>query len=341
MDQTHLINIDLDQCLSQPIYPSKSITYYDFDLDKPGSERWVPIVEAHADYLPTFKQHIHNLLNSYGSALTAVKILYAITPASSIWYHDEICYLAKRVGIEPHEALLMQLIYETSSACTSAVLKIKGKDFYVRTMDWPMMFLKDVTIGLNVKRGNTVIGKVVTWLGYIGFLTATNVQDDYTISINYRRTQNISITSLAKNLFRTMMLQMPVGYLVRDIIEKRIVTYRAICVLEETELITPCYVTVHIPNYRTYILTRDCDKCVNTRQTELVQTNCDWNKTQPDILYSLARVKYVKTVEKAMNLRRGEVTANEIFSELMKFPVLNEETVYVHYQYGGVTDTLV
>ena len=176
----------------------KNIIFFDFDLDLSAKKRWEYIFDYYAYYLPKLSTELKRILDSFGLVTSLVKPIYTLTRSSNIMFYDEICYVAKRIGIEPSKALLMQLIYETSSACTATVLKIGTKDFFFRTMDWSMMFLKDITIGLNIKKDGRYIGKVTTWLGYVGFLTTTNIINNYTITINYCSTTEISITSLAK-----------------------------------------------------------------------------------------------------------------------------------------------
>lgn len=317
------------------------ITYYDFDLDLPANQRWGPIVDVYQNYLPKLKQQLKTILDSFGSATSIVKPIYNLTPENNILHYDEICYLAGRIGLDNFEALLLQLIYETSSACTSAIIKINGKDFFLRTMDWPMLFLKDITIGLNIKKGSKLIGKVTTWLGYVGFLTATNTINNYTISINYRRNVDMSLASLAKNLYRTISMKWPVGYLVRHVIENSFHSDQALQTLENTETITPCYITIYNPIGQSCIITRDCDKNVNTRTDQLIQTNCDYDKTQPNILWSLERVTHVKVVEVKLNQTDCKLASQQILRELLQHPVMNEETIYVHYQYGDEFGTLI
>lgn len=204
----------------------------------------------------------------------------------------------------------------------------------------PKDSLSCFTIGLNIKKKGKLIGKVTTWLGYVGFLTATNLIDNYTITINYRRTRDISFGGLVKNLYRTLTMSWPIGYLVRYIIESEHAIPTAEQHIEKCELITPCYVTFYVPNKSTYIFTRDCDKIVDVRNKELVQTNCDWDKTEPNILYSLERVSFVKKVQSVIDGRSGW-TIDEILGLLMQFPVMNEETIYVHYQFGDKYETMV
>ena len=318
----------------------REITFYDFNLDLPVEKRWGPIIDAYDDYLPRLRDQLILILGQFGFATNIIKPIYQLTSEDNIMYYDEICYIAGRIGLDPYEVLLMQLIYETSSACTAAVLKVGSKDFFFRTMDWPMMFLKDITIGLNIRKAGQLIGKVTTWLGYLGFLTATNTIDNYTLTINYRRTKEISIGTLVKNLYSAVSMKWPIGYLVRYVIENSINKTDALDSLTKAELISPCYITMYVPNGETSIITRDCDKTVDIRTSELVQTNCDWNRTEPNILWSIERVSAIKNVQDVLD-RSQNPSSKKILKLLLKHPVLNEETIYVHFQYGNEYRTLV
>ena len=319
----------------------KNIKFYDFDLGLPAAERWCAVFDAYAADLDDLSSKLRSILNQFGMVSTLIKPLYTFSPKSYMLHTDEIAYVAKRIGMTSFEVLLLQLIYETSSACTTSVLKVGTKEFFFRTMDWPMLFLKDITIGLNIKKDNKYIGKVTTWLGYVGFLTATNTIHDYTIAVNYRRTQDISIMTLVRNLYRTVSMKWPIGYLVRNIIENSANIVDAKNLLETCELISPCYVTVYVPYHQSYIITRDCDKTVDTRSNELVQTNCDWNKTEPDILWSLDRVKLVKITQEIIDKYMIPPSPYEILDLLLKYPVLNDETIYVHCQYNNMYETFI
>lgn len=323
----------------------KEVIFYDFDLELNEEKKWGPIFDIYANYLPKLKKTLEDILEQFEITPKFIESLYNMIPIpeNNILFYNEICYIAKRIGISLHKALLMQLVYETSSACTTTLLKIGIDEFFFRTMDWKMLFLKDVTIGLNIKRGTRLIGKTTTWLGYVGFLTATNTNEKYTICINYRRTKNITFIDLTINLYRTVTMKWPIGYLVRYIIENNLDVYNAKKSLENSQLISPCYITLYVPGYQTYIITRDCDKLVDTRTNELIQTNCDWNKKEPNILWSLERIKFIKNTQNIINKLHNNQTSDvkNILKLLLKFPVINEETIYVHFQFKNEYSTLI
>lgn len=316
-----------------PIF-MEAITFYDFNLDASGKNKWKLIFDAHLNILSNVRQQLKNILDQFGIATSIVKPLYKMTNEDNIMFYDEICYIADRMNMDPYEILLLQLVYETSSACTTAIIDINGKEFFFRTMDWPMKFLKNITIGLNLIKNGKNIGKVTTWLGYTGYLTATNLINNYTICINYRRTQQISISALMKNVYRTFMQSWPIGYLVRYIIENNLSISDIEFQLSKAQIISPCYITIYIPNSKSIIITRDCDKAINIRTSDLIQTNCDYDKTEPNILWSVERVAAIKEAQKILSNEK-KLSTKDILNILLKHPILNMDTIYVHYQYNN------
>ena len=326
---------------STEVDKSRQVKFYDFDLDKTAAERWGPIIDAHLEYLPTAIKEIKKLIDSFGIATTVIKSFYEWFDKGDIYYYDEIKYIAERLGFDPFHVLLMQLIYETSTACTATVLTYgKNQTLFFRTMDWPMMFLKDLTIGLNVKRSNKIIARVVSWVGYVGFLTANNSTENYTITINYRQTTNPTILSMLFNLNRIRQLIWPIGYLVRELMEKRVKEDNAISLLQCREIVSPCYITVYSQTATSYIITRDCDKTVDIRSENLIQTNCDWNKSEPNILYSLERRAKVQKIQEKIT-KKNITNELEIVGMLMQTPIINEETIYLLTMYGNTVSAYV
>jgi hypothetical protein len=318
------------------------VIFYDFDIDAHADEKWGHIIDDNLKAIPKFRLELIKMLNSLGTTVTVTELVHRATSPMDMLYYDEIYYLAQRLDLQTHHILLLQLVYEAFSGCTAAVLKVGKKDFFFRTMDWPLDFLRKVTVGLNVIKDGKTIGRVTTWLGYVGFLTATSVNNNYTISINYRKTKDISISALIGYLFRNLTPRWQIGCLVRSIIEKDYDASTARSVLESTELMLPCYATLFIPKYQSYVITRDSNKLVSTRNNELIQTNCDWNKTTPNLLYSVERMKFVKAIQREINRSsKKKWSSEELLELLLEYPVLNEETLYYHYQYGDEFGTFV
>jgi hypothetical protein len=308
---------------------TRPIKFFDFDLEATAAARWGPIIDAHLDVLPNVTKQLSKLIDSFGFATSVIKPFYEWCNKDNVYHYDEIQYVAQRLGMEPFHILLMQLVYETSTACTSTILTYgENKKLFFRTMDWPMLFLKDITVGLNVKRGSKHIAKVITWVGYVGFLSVNNIIERYTIAINYRRTHHPTIFSMLYNLNRIRQLIWPIGYLIREIIEQNIKESNVATILQSRQIVSPCYVTIYSSEGTSYVITRDCDQTVDIRSSNLIQTNCDWNKTTPDILHSIKRRDLVQQIQD--QIISDEITdESEIVKLLMQEPIINEETIYL------------
>lgn len=330
-----------------------AVQSYDFNLDLHPSQRWVHIFQANQDKILKAKSSIKQLLVSmnFGTVETFVSpVITTMNSLNKILHSDEIECIARQMGMSFNEVLILQLIYEASSACTSAVLNIGGKPLFFRTMDWPMKFLKDITIKLNIKRNGHLIGTGITWIGYVGLLTATHIpnpfskyfEDDhqlYSIAVNFRRTKEMTLTQLLKNAYKTSNMDWPVGYLVRNMIELEYSYGTTIDLLSLSKLISPCYLTLCSSDGSGIVLTRDADKLVSNRNSNLIQTNCDYDRTEPNILFSVERRELIKKIEIELNDHINSypmnLNLNYILNKLLVNPILNNETIYCYYWFDG------
>lgn len=305
----------------------KEIKFYDWNLEKSPMKNWKKIFK---DFdLSSLKTNIVKILSSYQSV---INIAGSFISLENIMFREELEYLAKKLKLTLLETVLLQLIYESSSACSTGIFKINDDFLFFRTMDWPMEFLKDYTIGLNIIKNKKLIAKIVTWTGYVGVLTVTNLEKNYTIAINYRRTKNINFMTLVQNAFKTINGNWPIGYLVRWIIFNR--KKNPIKILKEYPLISPCYITF-FANEKSCIITRSAEGVDNLRKTNLMQTNCDWDKKTPNILWSVQRR------EKMEYLTSLSLTKDDLISNLLSFPIVNEETIYTFIIYQDTINCYV
>lgn len=306
----------------------RKVIYYDFDLDKPAADRWSKIIIDNAAVIPDAMMSIHKLLDSYGIAQNIISMLYSMTNNKDIYYLDEITYLSEQLGLEVHQLLILQLVYEAASACTTNIIKVGNKNIFFRTMDWDLPVLKNITVGLNIIKNGQVISKAITWIGYIGFLTATNLVHDYSISVNYRRTTDVNVFTILSNVKRIVGRIWPIGYFIRYLMETNLNKNIAVDMLKSTEFVSPCYLIIYSPS-GSVILTRDADKCISERSDNLYQTNCDYGKKSPDILYSVARTELIESINKKISLE-NITSAKKILKLLMKNPIINDTTIYVY-----------
>ena len=311
----------------------RKIEYYDFDLDKTPAEKWGKIIDDNIDVIPNAMLSIHKLLDQYGMAQDVIQLLYSMTNNRDVYYLDEITYLSSRLGLEIHQLLILQLVYESASACTTNILAVNNKKLFLRTMDWDLPVLKDITVGINLIKNGQIISKAITWIGYIGLLTATNLTHDFTISVNYRRTTDVNILHVLNNVRKVMNRIWPIGYFIRYLMELNLGKNIVLDMLKNTEFVSPCYLTI-FSRIGSVILTRDADKCISERYDNLYQTNCDFGTTTPDILYSVKRNELIKTVNKKISDEKI-ISAKKILKLLLKNPIINEQTIYVYCIVGN------
>ena len=190
-------------------------------------------------------------------------------------------------------------------------------------MDWPFDFLKELTVDLVFQRNGIEICTATTWVGYVGFLTAS-VPDKYSLAINYRRTiENVSFSSILKNVFNVMKMYWPIGYLIRELCVNNSSPQNMRKALLHYPLIAPCYITICYPDNDPEIITRNTTNATIHTGNHVVQTNCDQDKCEPNILYSVERRTMVNNVIKNKN---NDIDA--LITQFLKYPVLNCETVY-------------
>lgn len=313
---------------------------YTFDLDADGSDRWVNILNDFIPMRSEIRNFIRSLFVEYDIGLSVLSLLADnMKKNNKILYVKEIEYIANYFEVSFIEILLLQLIYETSAACSVGMLKINNKDFYFRTLDWRMGFLRNITIFLDIVKNGETIGTAVTWVGYIGFATC-NVKNQYNVALNYRLTKPMNLTTLCENIYKTINLQWPITYLIRAILENELSYDDAISNFTNNILISPCYISIYSKIHKSVIITRDPDSLVSIRDHDLVQTNCDFDKNIPNISQSVERRNLIYDVEKICNTY-NITSYDEIIKMLLEYPVLNENTIYYVSEYENIKRVVV
>lgn len=305
-----------------------SVKKYVVDLDKPEKERWNEIINDNKENcLHAFKEMDKmaksNAISRIMSYVLETIAKYYLNSGKAL-YIDELKSISEILNVPVEKVLMCQLCYEMAAACTSVGMNINGKMYHYRTMDWDMVFLKALTIHVQFKKNNKLLFEGITWAGYIGILTAM-VPNEYSLSINYRRSNG----NLIGNIMKASKMHWPIGYLCRNLLESETSFDDFIKILDCTDLISPCYVTLCHKSGNSVVLIRDSDKCVDkiTSSTCVIQTNKDPGPTDVNILYSCEREKLVNSI--IGNDLHKMNNAESIISVFNKYPIINEETVYV------------
>lgn len=298
------------------------------DLDKPPSERWNDILDKYQDKFAKINKEFDKIFKMYPTYLLwiAKTLISCYKWTNSIMYYDELESISKKTNIEFEKLLLMQLCYEFCSACTCVVTKVKGEYTFYRTLDWPLDFMKDITIQVNFVRGKKIVFTGITWVGYVGILTGFTGK--YAVAVNYRRTTNNSnIWSILGNIKKIITLDWPVGYLVRCLLENRMTFNHAYKYLMHTNLISPCYITMCHKLRKPRIIIRDPNKTVNViKKDYVVQTNIDPKQFRPNILFSIQRNNLACDL---INKNKNNFeSCDDLVKGLNKFPIINKETLH-------------
>ena len=301
---------------------------YIIDLDMPEETRWIGLLNQYADTLnkikPILKKLIDMQLSNYKYLLYPLIKLYKIS--GFIKYKKELESIANFLSIDFEHVLLLQLYYEMNAACTSVVTKVNDSYCMFRTMDWPMEFLKELTVNLKFVKNNKVLCYATSWVGYVGLLTVT-IPEKCCISMNYRRT-SLNSYGILKNMFNCMTMSWPSGYLIREICENSYDTNMIRFLLKKSNLISPCYFTLCYNDRKPEIIIRDPSSYSIESGDFVIQTNCDSGKIEPNILYSIERRKICKEI--ILQKNNSFESSDELISLLFVQPVLNSETIYLN-----------
>jgi hypothetical protein len=171
---------------------------YSIDISDPKC--WNEIVIEHKKSILSIVELIRPLYSKYLLLFKGSLFTYKLT-GGIVLFEQEIYEIAKILEISFAECLLFQITYELCSACTSAILQSDNKYVHVRTMDWEIDQLRDITASFRVYNKDKYLFDSIGFVGCVGVFTGFK-KDIYTISLNYRRTANPSIWSNIKALFK-------------------------------------------------------------------------------------------------------------------------------------------
>jgi len=303
------------------------------NLDLPKQERWIKIFEEYREELIKIKKPVIDMIDdflrsdiskNFGKNVL-FKTINSYKMINKIMHLEELEQISKISTIDFEYILILQFIYEASSCCTSVITKVNDSMTMYRTMDWPFDFLKNLTIDVDFMKDNKIIFSATTWVGYVGLLTVS-VPNNFSLAINYRMTKEITVMEIIKNAFSAIKMNWPIGYLIREIVEKQMNYNDAINSLCKIKLISPCYIIICTNNKTPKVINRCSDSFEIYRNNFIVQTNCDQLKTEPDILYSVKRRTMIENIiaENNNNFRSIE----DMVIKFNKYPVINDETIY-------------
>lgn len=284
-----------------------NVKKYIFDLDLPEEKRWLPILNDFKDKFDDLNSKITALLNVFGyNSFFAFLIRSAIhRNASSIMYLGEMKCISEQTGMALEKIFIMQLCYEACASCTTLITRTYTEEekkwehaFFFRSMDWDMIWLQEFTVQLVYIRRGKQIFEAPTWVGCVGLFTAWN--SNLALAINFRQVQPPSVVTFLGTISRLYQMYWPASYLLRACFEKEWTQQTIKNTLCEAALVAPCYFTLFDPQHisNSMIITRGIKdfhvQHFDEKQNFLVQTNCDWDKETPNILWSVERRTLLK-----------------------------------------------
>lgn len=293
------------------------------DLDEEPKKRYRQLVKKYdiksisknlSDVYEDFKFNIP-FFDTIISTLTSIH-------KDKIMYYDEIQYWSELLELDFYKVMIMQLLYELNSGCTTFVSPINNVRTMFRTMDWAMDFLKEITYQAIFVKNGKAIYEAVCWLGSVGVFTGKSLVNDYSLAINYRRVNNMSMSQVMQNYLLTINMNWPVSYLVRNILENGLDYEKALFNLSCAKTISPVYYIINNFNEKATIIRRIPDDKEILQNDILIQTNCDDVNSKVDIMDSHARIKMLeKILVKTPNI-------DTIMKTINKSPITNLATIY-------------
>jgi len=290
-----------------------------FDI-KTISKEFLQIYNSLKPNIPSFDNLISGLVNLH---------------KDKIMFFDEIKYWSDVFEIEFHKVLIMQLIYELNSACTTFVVPIDGINTMFRTMDWSMDFLKSITYQAIFYKNNVPVYEAVCWLGSIGVFTGKSLIHDYSLAINYRRVNDISIFQIYKNYLNSVNMHWPVSYLTRYLLENSFTIEQVLHNLINASTISPVYYILNNFKSEPIIIRRTPNSNEIISNNIIIQTNCDEEGIEPNIMNSHKRLRMLKKILKK------EYTYDKIINTINEFPITNEDTIYLSIINKDIFDTKI
>jgi len=333
-----------------PTDPSLFVPTYVVNLDLPAEQRWVDISKKYSQQISNMVTYIKKFVLEFSPQLQKLIDIvdndlgqFANTLPNG--YGDEIKGIANATNIQLGELMLYNMFYEIFTLCTSIVGQDQnGKMYHARNLDFGLFLGWDLTndtwiisellrpliINVNYTRNNELLYKSVTFVGYVGLITAVK-PGEFSYSMNERYGIDGGYIGLFEWILNINRDQAFATLLARDIIERDNVDFYEVSALfAKTPLLAPCYYIIAGPNPNEgAVITRDREGDrdiwqLGTNNTWfLVQTNYDHWKAP---LFIDDRVTPANTCMQKSG--QEGLSFEGLFNVLSSKPVLNKLTVY-------------
>lgn len=250
------------------------------NLDLPPEQRWVALA-------PQFRDKFQPLVNFLLSIVSpeVLQLVEGLMDLAGLFmsaeHRAEIVGLARAAGQPVGQMVLMNLVYEIASGCTSIVATRRGADggvsiLHGRNLDYPVPGLSDLEITVRFQRGGQTQYIGTTYFGYIGLLTGMR-PGGFSVSIDQRTTGGNVVTNFLEAALRGGK---SIGFFLREVLEQETYFGRALQRLATTRLASVAYLIIAgTRRGEGAVVTRDRERAVDVwmlnepERWYLVETN--------------------------------------------------------------------
>jgi hypothetical protein len=189
---------------------------YTIDLSLPPEQRYVAMARDYISYMEQLTYLFDNVaaMNPLGLSVKTLKRLarFLLRRVYDREQTAELRGISKATGVDMYLLVAANVLLDLFMGCTSGGARVKtpngSKVVHFRTLDWIMDELRSGVVHLEFveKRGGPVIGRSVTYVGFVGILTGvrygcfrnrfmqvlTYHRQDLSLSLNFRALLNES-----------------------------------------------------------------------------------------------------------------------------------------------------
>lgn len=295
------------------------------NLDLPPAERYTPLGKhfSKKDYDPILAYINHMIPEKFQPLIPILaEGLEQFVPAE---FAGEIQGISKTFGVDLHQVVILNLMYEVSAYCTSIVARHEnGTVFHGRNLDYGIKGLRNLTVVLDFQRNNQTVYKTVTFAGYVGAMTGMK-PGVFSVSLD-ERDQGSLWENLFEGIFRGAV---PVGMFIRQTLDTATSYEEAFGAFQRQHFFAPAYLIMAGAKMNEgAIITRDRESpadvwVLGADRWFLVETNYDhWGPVpKDDNRRDPANNNMKKHSPK-------EMSTKTIMETLSISPVMNDETKY-------------
>lgn len=198
------------------------VPIYTIDLSRSPARRYTELVRDFRNKIPHLTELFQDVVTGFGLPPKATTRLarLLLRRLYSNEQTEEIRGISEASGVDIYLLVCLNTLLDLFMGCTSGgarVKKSKARDgrqsrmLHFRTLDWAMDPLREVVVQLNFinEPGGPVIARSVTYVGFVGALTA--VRPGLSMSLNFRPYHNDSHSRLSNLQFQYHRLLVLLG----------------------------------------------------------------------------------------------------------------------------------